>query len=72
MRDVETNDPRRRDEPGDRDFVCAECGRSPSRHEDAEDSWRAYSDGVGELHVFCPECAEREFGRIGPLQESGQ
>jgi hypothetical protein len=23
--------------------------------------WRAYSDGVGELIVFCPECAEREF-----------
>jgi len=23
---------------------------------------RVYSDGVGELHTFCPECAEREFG----------
>jgi hypothetical protein len=30
--------------------------------ENAADEWRAYSDGVGELVVFCPDCADREFG----------
>ncbi len=46
----------------DRALVCAECGRESTALENTEDSWRAYSDGVGELIVFCPECAEREFG----------
>jgi hypothetical protein len=36
--------------------------RKPRPDENAEDEWRAYSDGVGELVVFCPECAECEFG----------
>jgi hypothetical protein len=30
--------------------------------ENADDEWRVESDGVGELLVFCPQCAEREFG----------
>jgi len=30
--------------------------------ENAADEGRAFSDGVGELVVFCPECGEREFG----------
>lgn len=39
---------------------CAECGRpwlpaDPRR-------WRAYLDIHDEVKVFCPECAEREFG----------
>jgi hypothetical protein len=42
-------------------LVCAECGQVPDADENAADEWRAYSDGVGELHVFCPDCAEREF-----------
>jgi len=29
------------------------------------DDWRVESDGVGELHVFCPECWRREFGVPG-------
>jgi hypothetical protein len=41
---------------------CVECGREPRADENADDEWRAYSDGVGELIVFCPECARREFG----------
>jgi hypothetical protein len=41
---------------------CSECGREPREDENADDEWRAESDGVGELHVFCPECWEREFG----------
>jgi hypothetical protein len=42
------------------DLACAESGREPREDENAADEWRAYSDGVGELPVFCPECAERE------------
>lgn len=40
---------------------CANCGREPRHDENAEDEWRAASDGLGELHVFCPECYRREF-----------
>jgi len=36
--------------------------RKPRPDEKDEDQWRAYSDGVGELIVFCPEYVEREFG----------
>ena len=41
---------------------CAECGRQPRDDENAADEWRVFSDGHHYLHVFCPECAEREFG----------
>jgi hypothetical protein len=41
---------------------CAECGCAPFPEVDAEDYWRAYSDGLGEPYIFCPECAERDFG----------
>jgi hypothetical protein len=46
----------------DAKLQCAECGRSPREDENGEDKWRAGSDGVGELHVFCPVCWQREFG----------
>lgn len=42
-------------------FQCAECGRVPRDDENPDDEWRVGSDGVGELHVVCPECWEREF-----------
>ena len=45
---------------------CSECYRKPREDENPDDEWRAYSDGVGELHVFCPECAEREFSPDAP------
>jgi hypothetical protein len=41
---------------------CAECGRKPRLDETADDEWRAYRDVDDDLPVFCPECAEREFG----------
>lgn len=41
---------------------CSECKREPREDERPEDEWRVESDGVGELHTFCPECWEREFG----------
>jgi hypothetical protein len=30
--------------------------------ENAAEKWRAYLDVDDDLPVFCPECAEREFG----------
>ena len=44
------------------DLMCAECGREPRDDENADDEWRAYLDVDDKLPVFCPECAEREFG----------
>jgi hypothetical protein len=56
-------EPRVSAEPDDAEpLVCGECDRKPRPEENADDDWRAYSDGVGELIVFCPECAKREFG----------
>ena len=42
--------------------VCAECGRQPRAGENPPDEWRAYAGVDDQLHMFCPECAEREFG----------
>ena len=49
---------------------CVECGRESRDDENADDEWRAGSDGVGELHVFCPECWEREFGENAPASSA--
>jgi hypothetical protein len=43
------------------EFVCVQCRRTPTEGENATDEWRVFSDGTS-LHVFCPQCAEREFG----------
>jgi hypothetical protein len=43
------------------DVVCSECGRHPHAGEDIN-AWRYRSDGVGELHPFCPDSDQREFG----------
>jgi hypothetical protein len=51
------------DRPAELDPIrCSEFKREPREDENADDEWRAVSDGVGELHIFCPECWEREFG----------
>jgi hypothetical protein len=45
-------------EPG---FIrCANCGRKPRPDENPDDEWRAYSDGVGELHT--PASTAPDFG----------
>ena len=51
-----------RDPPAEGPPVCAECGRRPREDENGADEWRAYLDVDDDLPVFCPECAEREFG----------
>jgi hypothetical protein len=38
---------------------CSEYQRLATPEE--PDRWRWFSDGVGALEGFCPECAEREF-----------
>ena len=43
-------------------LACAECSRRPRDDENAADELRAYLDVDDGLPVFCPECAEREFG----------
>jgi hypothetical protein len=48
-----------RDHAAEEVMRCSECHRRPRPDENPADEWRAYSDGVGELHTFCPECAER-------------
>ena len=45
---------------------CEECGREARKDEESK-GWRAFlagdpQDDPPEVAVFCPECAEREFG----------
>ena len=42
------------------ELVCVECRLVSTGDAFA---WRAYLAFDGELGVYCPECAEREFGR---------
>jgi hypothetical protein len=49
------------------DLVCAKWGRQPREDENAADEWRADLDVDHDLPVFCPDCAEREFGNGRPL-----
>jgi hypothetical protein len=47
---------------------CVECG---AESDQLAQGWRAYrapntgEEPEGELFLFCPECAEREFGPSG-------
>lgn len=41
---------------------CAGCGRLVSEVDAEQAGWGEWSDGLGELHPYCPECAQREFG----------
>jgi hypothetical protein len=45
-------------------LTCAECGRSPR----AGETWRIVFADIGEVAIYCLECAEREFGQ----QETGR
>ena len=42
------------------DIRCAECGREVDEFTAIAEKWGYWSDGVGELVPFCPECARRE------------
>ena len=52
---------------------CEECATQPATVEEAR-RWRAYliavaDNGYEELAVYCPECADREFGDRGRLDQ---
>ena len=40
---------------------CAECGRERPPPHERRGEWHMETDGT-ELHLFCPECWDREFG----------
>jgi hypothetical protein len=42
--------------------ACAECGRSDP---DSGERWKLYFADIGEVVIYCPRCAEREFGAAG-------
>jgi hypothetical protein len=47
---------------------CTECAREAR----AGERWHLYFADLGEVAIYCPECAEREFGepeRERPLVE---
>lgn len=53
---------------GSEQFRCVECGRAFESEVEAH-GWRAYlvpelkdDDEPEDFAVYCPECAEREFG----------
>jgi hypothetical protein len=50
--------------PGD--IRCAECEREVDEFTAIFEKWGYWSDGVGELVPFCPECARREFAPDTP------
>jgi hypothetical protein len=43
------------------DIRCAECDRAVDEFTAIAEKWGYWSDGVGGLVPFCPECARREF-----------
>jgi hypothetical protein len=46
--------------PEARVYTCQECGRYPEPGE----VWRLLFADLGEVAIYCPECAEREFGQF--------
>jgi hypothetical protein len=52
---------------------CEECATQPATAEEAR-RWRAYliavvDDGDQAVAVYCPECADREFGNRRRLDQ---
>jgi hypothetical protein len=41
---------------------CENCGQQADERFTVVEHWSWWSDGLGELLPFCPECAEHEFG----------
>jgi hypothetical protein len=50
----------------------SECTASLAPTENPADERRAYSDGLGELHVSCPECARHEFPPDAPASAASR
>ena len=63
--------------PAANGLTCSNCARTIREAEaeaEAEAAgWRYRSNGVGDLHVFCPACAVREFAPgCDGLERGGQ
>lgn len=43
-------------------LTCEECQRPWEGWQGVERGWQAFWVDVSELAIYCPECAEREFG----------
>jgi hypothetical protein len=50
---------------------CAEYGRKVDAFTAIAEKWGYWSDGVGELVPFCPDCARREFAPYAQASDSG-
>jgi hypothetical protein len=48
-------------------LVCVECGAES----EAGEGWKAYLTADAEPAVYCPDCAEREFGPGSRTTTSG-
>ncbi len=46
-------------------LTCANCATTIPERDAELAGWRYWSDGVGELHPFCPVCA-KEFRADAP------
>ena len=46
--------------------ACANCGQHVAEADAEAAGWRFWSDGVGELHLFCEICSAREFAADTP------
>ncbi len=47
-------------------FACSECHREVDEFTAISERWGYWSDGCGELLLFCPDCARREFAPDAP------
>jgi hypothetical protein len=45
---------------------CVECGR-PQQPDELGESWHLRFADIGEIAIYCPACAEREFAEHKPL-----
>ena len=52
------------------ELACANCAVTiPEDYEEVA-GWRYWSDGLGELHLFCEICSAREFSADAPATTS--
>ena len=51
---------------------CAECRRDVDEFTAIAEKWGYWSDGVGDLVPFCPECGKREFAPDAPASRVPQ
>ena len=53
-------------EQGDSLATCPNCADTISADYAEVAGWRYWSDGLGELHLFCEICSAREFAADAP------